>query len=93
MPAKYTRDTVPQPLDPAVQIREVPAQLTASWRYSGRWTEATSRRRSSELREALKARGLSVAGEPVIARYNPPFMPTFLRRNEVLVPVAAHPKR
>jgi hypothetical protein len=87
VPAKYTRDTVPQPLDPAVKIREVPAQLTASWRYSGRWTEANFQAALDELRAVLKTRGLAIAGEPVIARYNPPFMPTFLRRNEVLVPV------
>ncbi len=87
VPAKYTRETVPQPLDPSVRIREVPAQLTATWRYSGRWTEANFRVAQQELGAVLRARGLVVAGEPVIARYNPPFMPTFLRRNEVLVPV------
>jgi uncharacterized lipoprotein YbaY len=87
VPAKYTRESVPQPLDPAVKIREVPAQLTASWRYSGRWTEANFQAALVELRAVLKTHGLSIAGEPVIARYNPPFMPTFLRRNEVLVPV------
>jgi SOUL heme-binding protein len=87
VPRKYTRATVPQPLDPAVSIREVPAQLTASWRYSGRWTESNFQAALAELRAVLQTRGLAVAGEPVIARYNPPFMPTFLRRNEVLVPV------
>lgn len=87
VPAKYTRATVPQPLDPEVRIREVPAQLTASWRYSGRWTESNFQAALAELRAVLAKRGLVVAGEPVIARYNPPFMPTFLRRNEVLVPV------
>ncbi len=87
VPAKYTRDTVPQPLDPAVRIRAVPAQLTASWRYSGRWTETNFQSALTELRAVLGTRGLVVAGEPVIARYDPPFMPTFLRRNEVLVPV------
>jgi SOUL heme-binding protein/Protein of unknown function (DUF3365) len=72
VPAKYTRDTVPQPLDPAVKIREVPAQLTASWRYSGRWTETNFEAALAELRAVLKARGLVPAGDPVIARYNPP---------------------
>jgi len=87
VPSKYTRESVPQPLDASVKIREVPAHLIASWRYSGRWTEANFQAALGELRTVLKARDLVVAGEPVIARYNPPFMPTFLRRNEVLVPV------
>jgi hypothetical protein len=87
VPSKYTRDTVPRPLDPAVRIREVPAQLVASWRYSGRWTEANFRAAEGELRALLRGRGLVAAGDAIIARYDPPFMPTFLRRNEVLVPV------
>jgi hypothetical protein len=35
----------------------------------------------------MAARGLEATGEPVLARYNPPFMPSFMRRNEVLIPV------
>jgi hypothetical protein len=87
VPAKYTLDTVPQPTDPAVQIRAVQAQLTAAWRYSGRWTTANYQEHEAELRRAIAARGLKATGEPILARYNPPFMPSFLRRNEVLIPV------
>jgi hypothetical protein len=87
VPAKYTLDTVPQPSDPTVQIRAVQAQLTAAWRYSGRWTTANYQQHEAELRRAIDARGLKVTGEPILARYNPPFMPSFLRRNEVLIPV------
>ena len=91
VPAKFSRDTVPQPRDPAVQIRAVPAQLIASWRYSGRWTEANYREHEAELRAAIAARKLTITGEPVLARYNPPFMPSFMRRNEILIPVASSP--
>jgi len=91
VPTKFSRDTVPQPRDPAVQIRAVPAQLIASWRYSGRWTEANYREHEAELRAAIAARKLTIIGEPVLARYNPPFMPSFMRRNEILIPVASSP--
>jgi hypothetical protein len=87
VPAKYTLDTVPQPSDPTVEIRAVPAQLVAAWRYSGRWTAANYQQHEAELRRAMAARDLEATGEPVLARYNPPFMPSFLRRNEVLIPV------
>lgn len=87
VPSKYTPETVPRPLDPAVRIREVPPQLIASWRYSGRWTEANFRAAEAQLRETLAQRGLAATGAAIIARYDPPFMPTFLRRNEVLLPV------
>jgi hypothetical protein len=93
VPAKYTLDTVPRPRDPTVQIRAVPAQLIASWRYSGRWTERNYREHEAELRAAIAARNLKVTGEPTLARYNPPFMPSFLRRNEVLIPVTRQAAR
>ncbi len=93
LPASYTLATAPKPLDPAVQIRQVPAQLIASWSYSGRWTANNYRENEALLRERLKELGLTARGPPVLARYNAPFTPWFMRRNEVLVPVEAPPKR
>jgi SOUL heme-binding protein len=87
VPSLYSKDTVPRPRDPKVYIREVPAQLVATWRYSGRWTESNFREAEQALRAALAERGLTAIGDASIARYDPPFMPTFLRRNEVFIPV------
>jgi hypothetical protein len=41
----------------------------------------------------MASRDLTADGEPILARYNPPFMPAFLRRNEVLIPVMPAPSR
>ena len=93
LPATYTLKTAPKPLDPTVQIREVPAQLIACWRYTGRWTESNYREHEELLREQIAKRGLVTHGEPILARYNPPFTPWFMRRNEVMIPVKLPPKR
>jgi len=93
LPSTYTLATAPQPLDPTIQIRAVPAQLIACWRYSGRWTESNYRDHEVLLRERINSRELIARGNPVLARYNPPFTPWFMRRNEVLIPVARQPKR
>jgi hypothetical protein len=93
VPAQYTLDTVPVPHDPRIEIRAVPARLIAAWRYSGRWTAENYDRHQTELRRAIASRGLTATGEPILARYNPPFMPAFLRRNEVLIPVSKTPSR
>jgi hypothetical protein len=93
LPSTYTLATAPQPLDPTVQIRAVPAQLIACWRYSGRWTASNYHDHEVLLRERIKAGGLVTRGDAVLARYNPPFTPWFMRRNEVLIPVAGQPKR
>jgi hypothetical protein len=93
LPATYTLATAPKPRDPTVRIREVPSQLVACWRYSGRWTLANYRDSETLLRERIKSRALIARGEPVLARYNPPFTPWFLRRNEVLIPVVQSASR
>jgi hypothetical protein len=87
MPAQYTRETLPEPKDPRVRIRERPERLMAALRYSGRWTESNYRKHEKQLLDAVSAAGLTVVGEPVYARYNSPFSLWFLRRNEVMVEV------
>jgi hypothetical protein len=93
VPRKYNRETVPKPTDPRVSIREVPARTVAVWRYSGRWTEENFREHEQDLRRAVQARGLqAVSGDSaIIARYDAPFIPWFMRRNEVLIPLEKKP--
>lgn len=43
--------------------------------------------RKAQLLGLIEKRDLRTVGEPVFARYNSPYMPWFLRRNEVLIPV------
>jgi len=87
MPAKYTMETLPEPLDPRVELKEVPGQLIAALRYSGTWSRDRYEEKKIRLQGMMRQKGLEPAGEPIFARYNPPFMPWFLRRNEVLIPV------
>jgi hypothetical protein len=87
MPAEYTPETVPEPLDPAVRIVATPARLVAARRYSG-WASATRHRdQESALRAELGKRGLVAAGDAISAQYDAPFVPGPFRRNEVLIPV------
>ncbi len=88
IPSEYTRDTVPEPLDPNIRFKEVPARRLAVLRYSGTWSEERYLEKLAELRAAMEKEGLRAVGEPVWARYDPPFMPWFLRTNEILVELA-----
>jgi hypothetical protein len=87
MPSQYTLETLPEPSDPRVQLTKVPGLLMAALSYSGTWNRGRYEDKETRLKELIRQRGLKMAGEPVFARYNPPFMPWFLRRNEVLIPV------
>ena len=88
MPDKYTLETLPEPSDPKVTLRQVPARRMASIRYSGFWSEKSYLRHKLKLESWIDSIGLSPSGDPVWARYNAPFTPWFFRRNEILIPVA-----
>jgi hypothetical protein len=88
MPAEWTLATLPEPTDPRVSLREVPARTVAVIRYSGFWSTARYEEELQRLQEALERRGLRWQGEPVWARYNPPWTPWFMRRNEIWLELA-----
>lgn len=87
MPSEYTTETLPRPTNPEIEIREVPGRLVAAHRYSGTWSAERYREHETTLMEAIEAAGYDAIGEPVFARYDPPFKPWFMRRNEALVEV------
>ena len=90
MPASYTLETLPEPDDPEISLRQVPAHRVAAVRYSGFWSEKRYLQYKKKLEEWVHEEGLTIVGDPIWARYNPPFTPWFLRRNEILIPVDAN---
>ena len=87
MPAEYTMERLPRPLDGLVQLKEEPGYLMAAIRYSGTWSQKRYEKNKALLQAAIAKRGLTPVGQPIWARYDPPFMPWFLRRNEILIRV------
>ena len=87
MPAEYTLETLPEPNDTRVRLTEESGRLMVAVKYSGTWSEEGYEENRALLEEYIQKRGLTKTGEPVWARYDPPFMPWFLRRNEVLIPI------
>ena len=87
MPSEYTLDTIPQPTDPAVTVKEVSGYKAAVIRYSGTWSPKHYEAKKTALEAFMKEQGLTATGEPIWARYDPPFQLWFLRRNEVVIPI------
>lgn len=87
MPAGLELASMPSPTDPSVRMRAVGQELVAAQRFSGRWSPAGFSRRARELVNRVQEAGLIPVGPPRYARYDPPWTPWFLRRNEVLLPV------
>lgn len=87
MPKAYTMDSLPLPNNPRVKLREIPPRRMACVKYSGTWSEKRYLRNLQKLEAWIAENGFTILGKPVWARYNPPFTPWFLRRNEILIPV------
>jgi hypothetical protein len=87
MPSGSTLETLPVPNDPRVQLRALSPSRFAAIRFSGTWSQANYQEHLEALRAAMQREGLEARGEPVWARYDPPFKPWFLRTNEILIPV------
>ncbi len=83
MPSKYTLETLPQPNDPRVRVREVPARRVAVFTYSGSWSEERYLEKLAAFKNALSEKNLISKGEPSFARFDSPFRLWFLRRNEI----------
>lgn len=84
MPTACSREELPEPNNPRVVIRELPARSLATLRYSGTWSKRNYQEHLERLVATLREQGYEPLGEPIWARYNPPFTPWFLRRNEIL---------
>lgn len=89
MPAFYTMETIPTPDNPDVVLREIPAYRAAAIRYSGSWSEKAYKKQLLLLQGWIDEQELEVTGEPIWARYNAPFIPWFMRRNEILIPIGS----
>ena len=88
MPAEYALEDLPQPEDQRVSFREAPAYTAAVIQFSG-WASAEKADENwQQLQRFLIAEGIDITGEPTLNQYNPPWTLPFMRRNEIIVPVA-----
>ena len=87
MERKYTMDTLPKPDNPDIRLVQRPGRVMAVHRYSGTWSEERYREHEKRLLDALAVDRVDITGIPVFARYDAPFTPWFLRRNEIMVEI------
>jgi len=83
MPRPYSLETLPAPLDPRVEFRKIPGGRFAVVRYSGSWSEDNYTAHLEQLERDVRSAGLRTTGAPIYARYNAPYVPSFMRRNEI----------
>jgi hypothetical protein len=89
LPKGVTAASAPEPLDARVQLRQVQPSQVAVIRYSGFWSESNDAEHLTKLQAALRAADLAWEGDAVYSRYNAPFTPWFMRRNEIWLRMAS----
>lgn len=88
MPAEFTIESLPKPNDDRVQFSEEPAYHAAVIRFSGRATEERVEAHWQALSNFLESESIEPTGPPTLNQYNPPWTLPFMRRNEIIVPIA-----
>lgn len=91
LPQGVTVASAPEPLDARIQLREVPPSQVAVIRYSGFWSDSNYNEHLAKLQKALRDAGLAWTGEAVNSRYDAPYTPWFMRRNEIWLHLASPP--
>ena len=84
MESKYTQETLPVPNNSKIRITEIKDRVMAVISFSGRWSQKNFEKHEQILVNDLENEGIGVASEAIYARYNAPFTPWFLRRNEIM---------
>jgi len=79
----------PKPTSAELQIVALPQMYMAAITYSGSWALERAHAVRAELVTKLRATRWVRVAEPVQMQYNAPWVPSFLRRNEVGVQVDA----
>ncbi|KYK23038.1 hypothetical protein AYK24_07905 [Thermoplasmatales archaeon SG8-52-4] len=83
IPSFYTEDKVPIPLNPEIKIKVQKEKIYAVLRFSGRTSRNRVQKQIEKLSGFLKNENIKIKDDPILMRYNSPFTPGFLRRNEI----------
>ncbi|MBU1020725.1 MAG: heme-binding protein [Firmicutes bacterium] len=83
VPKKFNLSQIPVPKDSSVSIEKIDHQFMICITFSGRWDEGNFEKNNQELLDYVKDNNIVITSKKHLLRYNPPFMPSFLRRNEI----------
>ena len=80
-------ESAPAPEDPAVRLAGIPGGRFAVFGFSGSRSPEAEAAALQKLRSWMTTRRLASSGEPLFGYFDPPWTPSFLRRNEVMLRV------
>jgi effector-binding domain-containing protein len=87
MPSNYSMETLPEPNDKSITFRQVPPHRAAVIKFSGRMKEELADKKIEELKQWLRDNHLEPRSNFIMAQFNPPWIPGFMRHNEIMVEI------
>jgi len=93
LPEGVNLKDLPIPLNAKVTTVEVKPHYAAAVKFRGLATWAHFKSFGDQLLVDVQSAGLKAAGDPYYARFDPPWKPGFLRRNEAIVALAGYPSK
>jgi SOUL heme-binding protein len=87
MPNRYNMESLPKPLTGKIRIDPVSPRRMAIIKFSGFSSPERNEKHLKLLLNTLKNHGIEPWGQIYVLRYNPPWTPPFMRRNEVAIEV------
>ena len=88
MPSRFALNTLPAPKDAGLKLRLAPPSREAVLKFSGLAGKDEVQAKALELGAWITKRRLRPLGPISLAQYDPPWTLWFMRRNEVMIPVA-----
>jgi DNA gyrase inhibitor GyrI len=85
LPAKSSAAQAPAPLDSSLSLKKIPAGRFAVLRFSGARSAAKESQSLALLKTWIAEKRLVAVESPVFGYFDPPWTPSFLRRNEVML--------
>lgn len=87
MPSKYTIDSLPEPKNDRVKLKEILSKKFIVIQFSGKISNENLAEHEKQLMNYIKAKDFKTYGSPKYAFYNPPWTLPFMRRNEVMLEI------
>ena len=84
MPSQYTLEELPDPESDKIRLHKTGASITASLRFGGYASDKVIRKKTEELRDLLRSKGIKSMNDYRFLGYNPPYR-LVKRRNEIVV--------
>jgi len=87
MPKEYQIEDLPSPASQSLSIKEISERIVAAVTFSGNISTSKIEEKKNDLLKWLSIKGYLAIGSIELARYNPPFIPGFMKRNDLIIEV------